>query len=315
MATQIQVKRQGRVLVATLHNPPHAMQTMAMVAQLDELVRQVEADDSVGAVILTGSHPDRFLAHFDVAEIARVAKGAPTVSPAQAAAGIKLARALQKIPGMARLLNKTPLSGILMSCRFHDTLLRMGRSPAVFIAAINGYALGGGCELSLACDFRIMVNGPYGIGQPEALLGFPPGAGGTQRMARLIGRAKALELCLEGVPVMPDEAWRLGLIHQVVPPQQLMDEAMRLAERMSRRSRPAVAAIKQCILEGGSLPLEQGLAFEQSHFLSALGTGYARRAMDQYVAALKTDGELPGYSLMHQQPLWEGRFVKDRAGA
>jgi len=312
---QVQVERHGRVWVATLHNPPHALQTTAMVDELDTLVRQVEANPNVGAVVFTGSHPERFLAHFDVAEIARMAKAAPAVSLKQAAAGIRLARLLEKVPGLARLLRKTPLGGIFMSCQFHDVLLRMGRSPAVFIAAINGHALGGGCELSMACDFRLMANGPYGIGQPEIMLGFPPGAGGTQRMSRLIGRAKALELCLEGVPLIPDEALRVGLIHQVVSPARLMDEAMALAQRMSRRSRPAVAAVKQAILEGGSLPLTQGIALEQAHFLSTLGTPFARQAMAKYVATLRASGGVPAYDVQHQQPLWDGRFFDEGPAA
>ena len=104
-----------------MHNPPHAMQTMAMIDQLDELVRQVDADAGVGAVIITGSHPERFLAHFDVAEIAKLAKGAPAVSVSQASVGIKLARLVQKVPGLVALMKKTPLGGILMGCRFHDT--------------------------------------------------------------------------------------------------------------------------------------------------------------------------------------------------
>jgi len=315
MSNQVHIEHHGRVWLVTLHNPPHAMQTMAMIDELDALVRRAEADDTVGAVVITGSHPERFLAHFDVAEIARMAKGAPPVSVWQAAIGIRFARLLQKLPGLARLLARSPLGGIFMSNRFHDTLLRMGRSPVVYIAALNGHALGGGCELAMACDIRLMANGPYGIGQPEVLLGFPPGAGGTQRMARLIGRAKALELCLEGVPVIPDEALRLGLINQVIAPSRLMAEAMKLAERMSRRSRPAIAAVKRAILEGGSLPLAQGIALEQAHFLSNLGTPYARRAMDQYVGALRQNGELPGYDETQQQTLWDGRFVKDRAGA
>lgn len=311
MPPQLRTERQGRVLIVTLDNPPHAFMTMRMVAELDAVVRSVEDDPKVGAVIITGAHPQRFLAHFDVSEILAIAKPAPPISASLAAVGIRLVGALRRIPGMSTLLlkTKTPLAGVLIGMQFHDTLLRIGRSKVAYIAAINGHALGGGCELAMACDFRLMVNGPVGIGQPEVLLGFPPGAGGSQRMARLIGRAQALELCLEGMPIIPNEALRRGLINQVVAPERLMHEAMQLAQRMARRSKAAVGAVKQAILEGGSLPLEAGLRAEQAQFLHTLTTPQAKRAMASYVKRVNDSGEVPAYDDACRFDLIDGRFV------
>lgn len=305
----IQTTRAGRVVIATLNNPPHALMTMRMVEELAALVRSVENDPEVGAVILTGAHPERFLAHFDVAEILASARHAPPTPLAAAAFSIRLVDLLRRLPGMERWLMKTPLAGVLIGRRFHDTLLSIGRSQVVYIAAINGYALGGGCELAMACDFRLMVNAAVGIGQPEIALGFPPGAGGTQRLTRLIGRGQALQLCLEGIPVMPNEALRLGLIHQVVAPQRLMHEALRLAQRMARRSKPAVAAVKRAVLEGGSLPLEAGLRVEQAGFLHTLTTPAAKRAMKAYLAKQQELGAVPGYDPVVQVQLLDGEFV------
>ena len=141
---------------------------------------------------------------------------------------------------------------------FHATLNRLGASGAVWIAAINGAAMGGGCELSLACDLRLISAGGI-LGQPEILLGFPPGGGGTQRLSRLIGRARALEIILEGRPVEAEEALEIGMVHRVVEPDELLAVAVETAERLARRSKAAVGGVKRAVLEGGSMSLEAGL--------------------------------------------------------
>ena len=125
-------------------------------------------------------------------------------------------------------------------------LLRFNRAGAVFVAAINGSAMGGGCELALACDIRLMAAGPYLIGQPEILFGFPPGGGGTQRLAHArIG--PALRLCLEGL-LEPDDAHELGLIDEVVGREQLMDRARAVAERLARRPKGGIAGVKRACI-------------------------------------------------------------------
>lgn len=123
------------------------------------------------------------------------------------------------------------------------------------IAAINGQTLGGGCEFALACDFRFMARGPKKIGLIEVQLGIIPGAGGTQRMARLLGRGRALELILEGKMLSADEPERIGLVHRAVDPDRLLPESLAYAERLARWSPVSVRNIKRTIHEGLELPL------------------------------------------------------------
>jgi enoyl-CoA hydratase len=308
MGQQVKVQRDGRVVIATLDNPPHALMTREMVSELDELSREADADDGIGAVILTGAHPDRFVAHYDVRELLAAATRSPSVSAAQASAIGGAVRALERVPAVGPALGRTPAAGMLELQAFHAMLSRLGRSGAVWIAAVNHAALGGGCELSLACDLRLITADGV-IGQPEILLGFPPGGGGTQRMSRLIGRARALEIMLEGRAVSAEEALEIGLVHRVVKPEHLLDEARGTAERLARRPKLAVAAVKRAVLEGGSLPLPAGLRTEQSEFLATLASEPAMRAMSAYVDQLERTGEVPAYDEETRQKLLDGTFV------
>jgi len=191
---------------------------------------------------------------------------------------------------------------------FHATLSRLGTSGAVWLAAINGAAMGGGCELSLACDLRLISTGGV-LGQPEILLGFPPGGGGTQRLSRLIGRARALEIMLEGRPVEAEEALEIGMVHQVVEPDELLAAAIDTAQRLARRPKAAVAGVKRAVLEGGSMPLAAGLRLEQSEFLATLGSDPARRAMTAYLEHIERTGEIPAYDEDARERLLDGTFV------
>jgi enoyl-CoA hydratase/carnithine racemase len=172
--------------------------------------------------------------------------------------------------------------------------MRMNRMDKVFVAAVNGIALGGGCELALACDIRLMADGEgHRIGLPEMTLGLIPGAGGTQRLARSLGPARALELILEGRALSPREAAECGLVHRVVGGERLLPEARSLAARMAKRSPLTVAAAKRAIYEGGSRTLAEGMHGERAGFLAAVSSPPALRAMSAYrdrVAALPEGG-------------------------
>lgn len=309
MGEQVRVERDGRVLVATLDNPPHALMTARMVAELDDVVREADAEPGIGAVVLTGAHQERFLAHYDVAELLLASRRSPSVSRRQAELSIRVVAALERLPRTASALGRTPAAGVVELRRFHEVLLRIGRSGAVFVAAINGSAAGGACELAWACDLRLMADGPHFLAQPEILLGFPPGGGATQRLARLVGRARALELVLEGRPVAPTEAERIGLVHRLVEPARLLEEARATAARLARRSKAAVAATKRAVLEGGSLALEDGLRVEQGAFLSTLASEPSRRAMAAYLDELESTGRLPMYDRETRARLVDGTFV------
>lgn len=188
---------------------------------------------------------------------------------------------------------------------YHQVCARIRSSPAVFIAEVNGRAFGGGCELSLSCDFRIMVDGPleegFAIGQPEIVLGLTPGGGGTQMLARSVGNAKALEICLEGRPIPAKEALELGLVTHIVPADKLHAATQDLAIRMSRRSAVAVKAIKTCVHYGSSLSIMDGMRVEQSEFAGCASVRGHHPAMRKY---LKEKEKLHGEAKIEDFQRW-----------
>jgi len=145
----------------------------------------------------------------------------------------------------------------------HQALDKMAASAKVFIAAINGHALGGGLEMALACDLRFAAEGSYRIGLPEVTLGLLPGNGGTQRLPRLIGANKALEMMITGEAVAPADALRLGIVNRLYPADKLMEETEAYARKLASGATVAVGRIKQAVYRGIALPLSEGLALER----------------------------------------------------
>ena len=154
---------------------------------------------------------------------------------------------------------------------FQDVLTRLERLPQVTIAAINGYALGGGCELSLACDYRICAEDSK-LGQPEILLGVIPGAGGTQRLTRLVGVGRAKDIIYTGRFVEPDEANAIGLVHDVVPSADVYGAAVKLAERFAAGPSVALMAAKQAIQSGYEVDMDTALLIERQAFAALFAT-------------------------------------------
>jgi enoyl-CoA hydratase/carnithine racemase len=168
----------------------------------------------------------------------------------------------------------------------------MNRLDKVFVAAINGNAAAGGCELALACDVRLMAEGPFTIGLTEPVLGFNPGGGGGQRLARAVGPGRAVEMLLEAHMYNPAEAVEVGLVHRVVPAGQLLDEARATAERLARRAPRMVWATKRAIYEGFSAPWPKGFELDGSGFVwSALAPSVkdAMRVMLRQIESLPAD--------------------------
>ena len=307
MYSKIKTQQTGRVLLAQLSNPPHAFMNEAMVRDLETLVDRADRDPGIGGVVLTGDQPDRFIAHFDISEILQKARSYPAITEGQAKLALSMLRKLLPVPGMRWLLDKTPASGAIFLLRFHEMLLKMGRSGTIFIAAINGETAGGGIELSMACDLRYMSS-EGDLSQIEVLFGFPPGAGGTQRLTRLIGRAQALEMILTGRAISAEEAQRIGLVTQVFPHQQLLDKTLAIAEKLSRFSPEAISAIKRVTLEGGSLPLTKGIQMEQASMLNTIGLEPSQKAMAKYVAHVDEEGVVPCYDADLREQMETGRF-------
>jgi enoyl-CoA hydratase/carnithine racemase len=145
----------------------------------------------------------------------------------------------------------------------HKALRKMGDSPKVFIAAVGGHALGGGLEMALACDLRFAADGDFRMGLPEVTLGLLPGNGGTQRLPRLIGRTKALDLMITGRAVAPQEAHGLGFVEKLFPAETYLEDTMKYARQLASGATLAVAKIKQCVNEGMELPLNEALKLER----------------------------------------------------
>ena len=289
MSGSVAVEQRGNVLIATLSNPPTALMDNEIVSGLLALAHRADADPDVGAVVLTGDHPTRFVAHFDVAEILSGAEQARRLSPQMLRAGLRVTWAALRVPGAANLLARSPLAGLTMT----QALLDIESCSAVWVAALNGDTGGGGCELALACDYRFMADGPYSIAQPEIFLGFPPGGGGTQRLTRLIGAGKALQMCLEGTPKTPAEALAFGLVDRVVAPERLLEEAVEHATQLGRRPKAGIGAVKRAVRFGGSLPLKDGLRLEAGEFLAAITTPDSIDAQRAYVDRTKELGDVP----------------------
>ena len=158
----------------------------------------------------------------------------------------------------------------------------VARIPKPVIAAVNGYALGGGCELALSADLRFAAEDAV-FGQPEVLLGIIPGAGGTQRLTRLVGPAKAKDLIFTGRFVKADEALQIGLVDRVVPAEKVLEEAVAYAAQFSGGAALAIRAAKECIDRGGETDLDTGLEIERQQFAAIFATEDRTRGMTSFV--------------------------------
>jgi enoyl-CoA hydratase len=310
MASTFETERSGRVLTVRFDNPPHNFMDRVMVAELDQLLDSLDDDRSIGSVVLTGKPDDQFITHYDVEEILAGAEGVGRAMPAAVAgASLQTVGNLARVPGARAALERTPASGLLELQRIHEVFVRMQRLDKVFIAAINGPALAGGCEIALACDLRYMAAEARWIGLPEMTLGFCPGAGGTQRLSNILGSSRALELIVEGRPLGPGEAHELGLVHRVAPRAELATEVGATAERLARRGPFSIGAAKRAILDGATRPLPDGLAEERKWFMAGVSQPAARRAMRAYAERVRFAG-VP-WSSDEELALWQDGTAVD----
>jgi enoyl-CoA hydratase len=305
----IEVEQRGRVLIARLHGGPRGEFGPEIAADLEALVSRAETDEDVGAVVITGTHPERFVAHANLRWLQEGGAASPSVGPRGASAVVHAARAARAVAGVRQLADRTPLSGAMELLDVHETFLRMNRCGAVFVAALNGSALGIGSELALACDYRLMAAGDHVIGQPEILLGFPPGGGGTQRLVRLVGTHQGLKRMVDGGGLDPEAAADIGYVDEVIPADELIERAVALADRLAQRLKLTVAAVKRAAYIGGSLDLEEGLHVENAEFLSTLASPGAQAAMLAYMKRTEEMGDLPLYDRpTYEQTLEAGSF-------
>ncbi len=229
----ILVEREDRIAIITLNRPGvlNAL-SQATVDELDAAIDELGADEGVRAIIITGAGEKAFAAGADIKEL----------------------HALSSATEAAEFIG-----------RRHRFLFKLAKLPKPVIAALNGYALGGGCELALACDIRIAAETAR-LGQPEINVGMIPGTGGTQRLLRLVGPGMAKYLIMTGDHISAQEALRIGLVEKVVPPEKLMDEAKALATKLAAKPPMAIALAKQAIAVGMETGLEEGCAHEVALF-------------------------------------------------
>lgn len=230
--TTLLVERDDAVARVTI-NRPTVLNALSLrtLAELRQTLTSLQADDSVRVVIITGAGEKAFVAGADINELA---EQRPTSGREQALAGQQV----------------------------FDLIAQLGKPS---IAAINGYALGGGCELAMACTLRVAADTAT-LGQPEINLGLIPGYGGTQRLARLVGAGVALELLLTGQQTSAQEAHRLGLVNRVVPAANLAAEVMALAKVLASKPPIAVRYIIEAVSQGLQMSLAEGQRFEATLF-------------------------------------------------
>ncbi|MDU4962188.1 MAG: short-chain-enoyl-CoA hydratase [Sporomusaceae bacterium] len=237
-------------------NRPKALNALnaATIYELDRMFDQLAADDAIKAVILTGSGAKAFVAGADITEM-------QPMSAIEGRSWAKLAQAVfNKIENLAKPV----------------------------IAAVNGYALGGGCEIAMACDIRIAAETAK-FGQPEVSLGIPPGFGGTQRLARLVGKGRAKELLFTGDMIDAAEAYRIGLVNKLTAPADLLDTAKALAQKIMSRAPVAVQVCKAAVNEGLDTDLESAVAYEAEVFGLCFATSDQKEGMAAFVEKRKAE--------------------------
>ena len=216
--------------------------------ELDTAFSEIEKRKDIRVVILTGAGEKAFVAGADISE----------------------------------MVDATAPEGRAMSLLAMEAFNKLENMPQVTIAAVNGYALGGGCEIAMACDIRVAAENAV-FGQPECGLGIIPGFGGTQRLARLIGKGRAKGLIFTCDKIKADEAYRIGLVNKVVPAEQLMSECMALAERILKNGSYAISLAKNIINAGMDTDLSTGLKMEADGFGFTFATADKKEGMTAFL--------------------------------
>ncbi|WP_405476133.1 enoyl-CoA hydratase/isomerase family protein [Streptomyces sp. NBC_00009] len=310
----LEIEDRGAVLVIRVDGGPHGVFGLDVANQLDKLVDRVDRDPGIRAVVLTGAHPERFVSHAAVQWLQEEGAASPTVGRRAASAVVRVAKRVNQARVLEPVVSRTPLRGALQLERLHATFLRMNASGVIFVAALNGSALGLGAEFAWACDLRVMADGDFFIGQPEILLGIIPGGGGTQRLTRLIGTHRSLVAILEGKPFTPEEALANGAVDEVVPQDEVVTRATALAEHLGARSKGSVAAAKRSVYFGGSLSLQDGLHIERTEFFTRVMSKEGQELMLDYIATTEATGELPLYNPdTYAQALASGSVPRHRS--
>jgi enoyl-CoA hydratase len=248
----VSVERRGGAAIVTYANPPLGTMTAAGSQEMLEAITPLAEDAAVRSIIVTGGLPGIFIRHYDVGELSTASDAAAGPPPPQPRTG----RAGGGFLALVDLL---------------------AAAPKPVVAAINGLCMGGGFELALACDLRIASPGVEAIGLPETRVGIFPGGGGTQRLPRVVGEAKALEIILRGLTFDADEALRIGAIHEI--DSHPVDRALQMAAEWDARGAEGIAYAKRLTRAALDRPLAEGLADERRSFGEVMRTASAREGL------------------------------------
>ena len=251
--THILLEKKGGVAIALI-NRPKALNALnsEVLNDLNTMIDEINADPEIRVLILTGSGEKAFVAGADIGEMSTLTKA----------------------------------EGEAFGKRGNDAFRKLETLPIPVIAAVNGYALGGGCELAMACDIRICSDAAV-FGQPETGLGITPGFGGTQRLARLIGPGMAKQLIYSARNIKADEALRIGLVNAVYPAEELLPAAEKLAETIAKNAPIAVRACKKAINEGLELPMDEAIVLEEKLFGGCFETEDQKEGMGAFLEKRK----------------------------
>lgn len=229
--SMVQLEKEGNVAIITLNNPPVNALNSQLLGELEETVDSLYNDSEVGALVITGAGEKAFVAGADISEFPSLTKDN----------GEKLAR------------------------RGQSVFQKIADLPFPVVAAVNGFALGGGMELALACDIRVASDNAQ-VGLPEVTLGIFPGYGGTQRLPRLIPSGKAKELIFTGDQIKAEEAAQVGIVEHVVPAGEALGKAKEIAGKIVKRAPLAIKEAKKAVNQGLDMTLEEGQKLEASLF-------------------------------------------------
>lgn len=249
----LRIEDNGNYVICYLSNPPTHTLTSSGVNEIHSFLDQIEKRDDLRVLAFTGDGENVFIKHYEVGELANTAE--------------------------RNLETKKDKQDPKELHAFHTMLLRLRDLDAIVVAGINGNTAGGGCEFSLGCDLRIMADGNFLIGLPETSVGILPGGGGTQRLSRLIGSSRALDLILHAQLVSPKEAFDLGIINKLVSEASFNQELISYCEDLSNRAPIALQQVKKIIHQGLEMTLEESLLLEQKAFDVTMNSKDAARAM------------------------------------
>ena len=255
----LRIVDEGQIVTCYLSNPPTHTLTAEGVIEIHKFLDIMEAKKDLRVLAFTGDGDEVFIKHYEVGELAETAE---------------------------KNLNKTQVNSDPKELHgFHRMLLRLRDLDAIVIAGINGNTAGGGCEFSLGCDLRIMSDGDYKIGLPETSVGILPGGGGTQRLARLIGASRALDLILHARLLSPQEAESFGIINKIIPHKNFHEGLNHYCQDIANRAPIALSQVKKIIHKGLDMTLEEGLLLEQKAFDITMNSEDAAQAMRALLTA------------------------------